>query len=305
MKKERIISYLKGFLCPPLYMDRKVVQISYIKKKLFLEQQILHSTTKGITSHKYCDHDIVVSLTTYGKRLYEVHQTIASLMEQTLKPNHIVLWLDKFYENLRLPESLNLLSKRGLDIRFCKDIGPYTKLIPSLREFEDAAIITVDDDLIYDFDVLERLIVSHIQHPNIIFANRVHRIIMKNASHAMPYNKWAWSYKGMDIHPNNFPTGVGGILYPPHCFDEEVFNESVFTDICKHADDIWFKAMALKNNIQSQKVFTHSDLGEDYFVNDNVQDCALKILNVSGKSLNDSQFDAVFKKYDLYKKLMV
>ena len=39
--------------------------------------------------------ELIVSLTTYSKRIYQVHLVIETLMEQTLKPNRIVLWLDE------------------------------------------------------------------------------------------------------------------------------------------------------------------------------------------------------------------
>ena len=53
-------------------------------KRALMEQQILHSTEKGITDFKYCNHDIIVSLTTYGTRINDVAITIESIMEQTM-----------------------------------------------------------------------------------------------------------------------------------------------------------------------------------------------------------------------------
>lgn len=129
MKKEKMIQYIKGMLCPPLYMDKILLQTSYLQKKTYLEYLILHSKEMGVTKHKYCNHDIIVSLTTFDERLFEVHLSIASIMEQTLKPNRIILWIDHKYKNQPLPKSLSLLVDRGLEIKYCNDIGPYTKLI--------------------------------------------------------------------------------------------------------------------------------------------------------------------------------
>lgn len=116
----------------------------------------------------------------------------------------------------------------------------------------------------------------------------------------LPYMQWKWTYTNQDASIWNFPTGVGGALYPPHSLDEEVFNESVFLDICKYADDVWFKAMAMKKGTLSKKVYTHNPQGEEYFLNEPVQDMGLSLINTQGEMLNDKQIDAVFTKYNLY-----
>ena len=44
------------------------------------------------------------------------------------------------------------------------------------------------------------------------------------------------------------------MLYPPKIFDIEVLNEEIFMKLAPRADDIWLKAMTLKNNKQCKKV---------------------------------------------------
>ena len=87
--------------------NRLVPQLLYFQKKYIMEQNILHWHEPGISSEKYCDHDIIASITTYGKRIYDVHLTIESLMEQTMKANRIILWLDYSFENKPLPNALS------------------------------------------------------------------------------------------------------------------------------------------------------------------------------------------------------
>ena len=60
-----------------------------------------------------------------------------------------------------MPKELKELMKRGLEIRFCKDIGPHGKLIYALKEFPDAIVVTADDDMIYPKDWLEKLFESY------------------------------------------------------------------------------------------------------------------------------------------------
>lgn len=279
--------------------NQNVKQLLFNQRKYALEQKILYDSTLGISPERYCDHDIIVSLTTYSKRIYDVHLTIESIMEQTMKANRIILWLDYSFENKILPKALQLLQKKGLEIKFCKDIRSYKKLIPTLKLCPNDAIITIDDDLIYEFDVLEKLINAYIEDNSYIYCSRQHRMKLDKKGCLLPYSKWEWLYSGKEPNIMNFPTTGGGTLFPPNSLDDEVFNEDVFLDICKYADDVWFKAMAMKKGTLSKKVYTHNN-GGDYIENDSVQDIGLKKINTQGEMLNDKQIQAVFTKYNLY-----
>lgn len=283
--------------------NNNVKQILYNQKKIILEQNILNYTKPGISSEKYCNHDIIVSLTTYGKRLYDVHLVIESIMEQTMKANKIVLWLDDSFQNKRLPKALELQQKRGLEIKFCKDIRSYKKLIPSLKHYPEDAIITIDDDVIYEFDLLERLITSYLDDPTFIYCGRQHRMLLNEKKELLSYLQWDYQSSNSDANIMNFPTGCGGVLYPPNSLDNEVLNETIFMDICKYADDVWFKAMAIKKGTLSKKVYTHNPKGEDFIEIANVQDIALKNINTQGEVQNDKQIHDVFTYYNLYKLL--
>lgn len=281
---------------------KAVCELEYKQRRLVMEQNILHLHESGVTDTQYGDHDIIVSLTTYGKRIYEVAVTIESIMEQTMKANRIILWIDYNFRDKPLPMNLKILQKRGLEIEYCKDIRSYTKLIPSLRKYPDAAIITIDDDLIYNYDVLEHLIVAYQQDPQYIYCHRMHRIILDKKGNILPYFSWEWESKNKTASHLNFPTGVGSVLYPPHCLAPEVTDEKTFLNICKYADDIWFKAMALKVGTKSKLVYSSNPYGNDYLINENVQDIGLININ-GGNNLNDTQLKAVFEKYNLYRLL--
>lgn len=281
-------------------IQEAIHEINYFQKKNLLEQNILHSNISGISQQKYCNHDIVVSLTTYGKRLNEVHLAIESIMEQTMKANRIILWLDDGVQDKPLPQALQLQQKRGLEVKFCEDIRSYKKLIPTLKICPNDAIITIDDDLIYEFDVLENLIIPYLSNPSYIYCHRYHRMKFDKKGKLLPYKEWEHCCNDTTPHPLNFPTTGAGTLFPPNAFDEDVFDQDTFMNICKYADDIWFKAMSLKNGRLTQKVNNHSRKGEDYFENPNTQDVSLYKINVLGESLNDRQIKDVFTKYNLY-----
>lgn len=278
--------------------NKTIQQVLFNQRKYILEQNILRDNTPGISEDQYCDHEIIVSLTTHGKRIYDVHLAIESIMEQTMKANRIILWLDYNFKHKTLPKTLQLLQKRGLEISFCKDIRSYTKIIPSLIKFPNDAIVTIDDDVLYEIDLLENLITAYQENPSYIYCTRFHRILLDKNHNLLPYRKWQWLCPDMDANVLNFPTGVGGVLYPPHSLDEEVLNESIFMDICTYADDVWLKAMALKKGTLSKKVYTHSS--EDFLMNEEVQDIGLRNINIENDFLNDKQISTVFQKYNLY-----
>jgi hypothetical protein len=282
---------------------RKQISFNLYEMRRFqLIEHILNDHQSGISTERYADHDIIVSLTTYGKRINDVAFTIESIMQQTMKANKIVLWLDHSFEHQRLPESLLRQRDRGLEIAFCKDIRSYTKLVPALKRYPEAAIITVDDDLLYDYDLLERLILSYLEDPQYIYCHRYHKMTFDKDYALSPYKQWDWQCMDKDASHLNFATGVGGVLYPPHSLDDETTNEQVFLDICKYADDVWFKAMAIKKGTLVKLVSSRNSRGEDYILNLNVQDMCLGNINVIGGQ-NDLQIKAVFDKYNLYNHL--
>lgn len=283
---------------------QKSIGNQFFIKKIFLEQSILSSERLGITDYEYVPNErIIVSLTTYGKRIYDVALTIESIMNQTQLANEIILWLDYSFKDKVLPTSLIRQQARGLKIRFCEDIRSYKKLIPAMKEFPNDVIITVDDDLLYEYDLLEHLISAYQKDHRYIYAHRQHKILMRDSYEFMPYRDWKQCQCILTPDVMAFPTGGGGTLYPPHSFDNDVFDESTFMEICPTADDVWFKAMALKKGTLSCGVFSHNYNG-DFIVNPTVQDIGLFNVNTVGGHLNDCQLKAVFDKYDLFTKLI-
>ena len=87
--------------------------------------------------------------------------TIESIFQQTLKPNRIILWLQRDLESVNLPITLRLQQRRGLEIRYCDDIRSYKKTYSYFRTLSRCDVITVDDDVLYKYDMIENLINEH------------------------------------------------------------------------------------------------------------------------------------------------
>jgi hypothetical protein len=240
---------------------------------------------------------LIVSLTTYPARWNIVYVTIESLMRQTIKPDSIVLWLsaeEAQYDNI--PDNLKRLESRGLDIRFVdENLKSYKKLIYSLDCYLGCNIITCDDDVLYPKDFISGLVKASMMNPGCIVAYRC-TVMSKIDNKALtPYLTWPNAGSpGPSL--TLFPTGNGGILYPPGSLHSEVLNKKAFIDLCPLADDVWFKAMAL---INETKVVMVNDSSIEFPTVNGTQDSALWHENVI-KNRNDEQLKKVFDFYKLY-----
>lgn len=275
-------------------------------KKEALQMLTLNAVSKGVTEKTIAERPVIVSLTTHGKRLYEVPMTIESIMQGTIKPNRIILWLDKDVEEKPLPVLLEKQKKRGLEVLYNqRNIRSFTKLIPTLRLCPDAIIVTIDDDMFYQPDMLEGLLKVHQIYPDDVLANRVDTIVLGSDGKPLTCLKWNLFQKPVEPSPLNVALGVEGVLYPPNSFDEEVLNEDVFMSICPTADDLWFKAMELKAGTKVRHVYTHYEKGGGAIPNLEVQDIGLQYINENVNDVrNDIQLNKVLETYDLFDRLM-
>ena len=128
----------------------------------------------------YKGNNIIISLTSYPARIKYVPTVINSLLNQSLKPYKIILWLSKNQfpnGNKGLPKNLIDLVDKGLTIEYNNendgDIKSYRKLIPTLKKYPNNIIVTADDDIIYDKNWLEKLYKTHLKHPKDIVAHRI------------------------------------------------------------------------------------------------------------------------------------
>lgn len=189
---------------------------------------------------------IIISLTSYPARIESAYKTIRTLLHQSYLPDRIILWLAKeqFVSETALPSNLLELKKYGLEIRWYHNIMAYKKLVPALKEFPDALIVTVDDDWYYPRNMLEILIEEHYHYPNDIICHAVtHPYLDEN--NKIRTNKSNQDYKGTASYFNKI-LGGSGALYSKRLLDSEVFEEERFLKEAPTNDDIFFWAMAVK-----------------------------------------------------------
>jgi hypothetical protein len=105
----------------------------------------------------------VISLTSIPSRLPFIAPTVKSLLRQTVAPERIILNIPAYSTREKKPYVVPdfLKGLKAVEIHVCEDLGPATKLLPSLvRLPPDQPILVVDDDRIYHRSVLECLLAA-------------------------------------------------------------------------------------------------------------------------------------------------
>ena len=262
--------------------------------------------TTGITNDKRAPL-IIVSFTTIPERIDRVYLTVETLLQQSIKPDRIILWLsesnfsDEYLKNKSCSTRRLLNQKnRGLNIEYCKDIRSHKKILYTLKRYPEAIIISADDDIYYPKNWLKELYKSYIDNPKYVHCYMARSMRKATENSLLPRSQWLSLYDKFQGPSINIYPGTGaGCLFPPGSFHPEVFNEKVFLKISPNHDDGWSKAMTLMNGVLIKKVrpiFKQLQL---------IRNTQLKSLNKINKKNDqyDIQIHAIFKKYDLFQYL--
>lgn len=247
------------------------------------------------------DRKLIVSLTSYPARFESVQYAIRSILTQTVRPDRIILYLDDTVKPEQIPAELEALERVGLEIAFRPlTLKPHKKYYYAMKENPDALIVTVDDDQIYPPDLLEKLCEGHEQFPQCVIAARAHEITFCADGKIKSYNTWKMHSKKVG-KPSMLlcATGVGGVLYPPHCMHGELLRCDLISTLSPSADDLWLKVMQV---LQGTKVVVCDKTlwGRTFEVTDS-QETALNYENV-GNNQNDIQMENLIRHYRLTKR---
>lgn len=210
------------------------------------------STKQGLNISRSAVPEVIVSLTSYPARIKTVHLTVGSLLSQTRPADKILLWLSREQfpdEKTSLPDELKAMEGGAFQICFCDmDIRCHKKYFYTMQENPDSIVITVDDDVIYNNRLIETLLISYRRYPYAVSCLRAHEVVFNGDSFA-DYNSWKRNTKRI-LQPSMglLPTGVGGVLYPPHILNEKAFDIDAIKRLCLNADDMWLRAMCVINN---------------------------------------------------------
>lgn len=267
-------------------------------KSLQMEKQLVEKEPQYRLNAIQRHQKIIVSLTSYPKRFEKLHLVIRSLLVQTMPPDEIILYLDDDVVVDKLPDSLCKLEKYGFKIEWRPGrLKPHKKYYYALKEHPDDIIVTVDDDVMYPADLIENLFKTHMMFTDCVVATRAHRILFDKNKKIKSYNNWHWA----DEHRNKpslalMATGVGGVLYPPCCMNEEIFNQELFLKLSPKADDLWLKVMQIKN--KTRVVLCDGDAEHKRADIQGTQEQSLNSSNVH-KRVNDKYMDNLIRYFNL------
>ena len=218
------------------------------------------------TMKKMASRRLVVSLTTYPRRIGSIATVLESIYDQTKKPDEIILWLahEQFPgRESDLPEELiRLAEEKRLSIRWCDDLKPHKKYFYALQEYAEDLVVTIDDDLLYSRDMLASLYASYMLYPNAVSTVRAHLIMLDEQNQIMPYNTWIQETDYCIHKPSMqlMATGGAGVLYPPNAFRKEFFDSKAIMENCPWADDLWLKVMQLVSDVPVVVARPHEQL---------------------------------------------
>jgi hypothetical protein len=196
---------------------------------------------------KSIDH-LAVSITSFEKRInYRLILVLKSLLKQSVNVETILLSLSK--EDIKILPNyfLNFLgkNKRIKLLETSRDFRSYNKYIPILNNFPDYGFITVDDDIVYDYNFVSTLLNTY-DNPlnNFVVIAKCHKMTYNNGR-LNSYLNWEFSYdnyKEIEIKDIFLITGAG-IYFPSKVlsidyFDWEIIKEKFYT-----VDDVFINKL--------------------------------------------------------------
>ncbi|WP_139189884.1 MULTISPECIES: hypothetical protein [Rhodonellum] len=242
--------------------------------------------------------DYIISLTSYGKRVYETPKTILSLKNQHKSTVKIILWLGKEEWNVgNIPVTLAVLVDERFEIRYVEDLGSHKKYFFSMKEFPNKHIIICDDDYIYPPLFITLLIESHQKFPDVVHCHSARRIKYTSAGDFLPYKKWTFSKPDAQRFDYKLlPLGGGGVLFPRSIFSEfDLHQIRHLIDEFKTTDDLLLFALLLAKGKKVHQV----DYINKLFIPSYPQNKYLYLAKINVPYQNDVNWAKLNEKFNL------
>ena len=189
---------------------------------------------------------VVVSLTTIPDRINKLIPTLSSIYNQTVRVDEIRLnipYVSRRGKKYEIPTYLKLCKYIKVK-RVAKDLGPSTKLLPTVRDEEkDTRIIVIDDDQIYGSYFIEKLVET--------FEEKKGKVAVTNYGAKIKASSWdrvrTYGYGGGYV---DILFGCGGYILAPKMLPKEVFDYSLAPESAIYVDDNWISGWLRRNNVK-------------------------------------------------------
>lgn len=247
---------------------------------------------------------VIISLTSWPARIDKVYLTVRTLLRQTYQPYKVLLWLaeEQFpHKKEGLPQKLLELEKFGLEICFCEDLKSHKKYYYTIKNYPEFTVVTADDDVLYPENMLEKLMKKSKEFPGAICCNWSNKFLLDKQGDVYSYDMWETRHFTQSPSFACIPIGICGVLYPPHCFNEELFNKESIKKLCITVDDLWLKSMAVYNGTKSVRTDGQERI---YFTIASLKSSSLYYDNVEGNKSKDA-WSAIMHKYDNLRQFLI
>ena len=193
---------------------------------------------------------LIVSLTSFPRRINHIWMVIDILLRQTVKVDKIILYLSKeqFPRGVDdLPNKLLYYENYGLEITFVDGyIRSHKKYYYAFRDYPNDIVITVDDDIFYPTTMLETLLYFHHKYPNAIISRYARCIQRDQQGYILSSRSWRHiRYNDFTNDDAFFGTGGGTLFpFPSKSLYKDSINIQLAQKLTPIEDDLWLNTMA-------------------------------------------------------------
>lgn len=200
---------------------------------------------------------LVVTLTTIPARAHRLRATLRSLLDQSEPADRIVLCLphDARRSGEAYPDPALLDLPAGVEVLRCEDLGPATKLLPTLLAEPGACVVVVDDDVVYPRDFLASLLAAHRADPRAAHGLRGVRVAPGVPFPALTHVMCSAIHEPVAV---DILFGTWGYLLPPGALDAAVHDFSAAPEAVRWVDDVWISGHLARRGVRRVVVPTRS-----------------------------------------------
>lgn len=260
-----------------------------------MQFQYIKKVKVGKLNTDYREEKLIVSLTTFPKRINAVTYSIKSIFNQTYIPDRVVLWLSGEQFDYTVPSELENLIMNGLEVKFCDDLKSHKKYYYSLlNQKKDELVITIDDDLLYSEKLIENLVKKHEENPNTIICTRARTVCINNDEYEK-YEKWK-CYSDVGTKKPSFqlmPSTGAGTLYPQNSLADVAFDKELIINLALYTDDLWIKFVSTLNNTKIIKISKEIRYLSNINIDDDERLLDRNVIE-NGNDINIAKLDKVF-----------
>jgi len=221
--------------------------------------KLINTPTRNLSRNKKVQdyiqkHGVYITLTSSPKRLRKAAATLAMILENPYI-KRVYVTLPKLYRNKEKYNQRDINFIKSIDKRIvikrpANDIGPITKMLPTLRAIrdKDAIVISIDDDIGYPASLINELIYYSVQYPNVIFTGSGFRW---GDARDSKINRKTWPVYKTPRYPYvDIIEGWGGIAYKKRLVDlAQMLRLSKLDINCKLSDDLIISYVLAKHKV--------------------------------------------------------